>query len=100
MSFLSDGVALLILLADVQQSDRGAGTPQHVPHVHAAEIGKAYQLARGTIDIGATVENQHGLACGWKEGGDGGSLDSVMEAEQEGGCCEDGAGVPGRHKGV
>jgi hypothetical protein len=100
MRLAHDGGAFLLLLADVQQPHHRGRDPHDVAHVDRAEVGEADQLAGGAVEVGAGVEHDHGCAAGGEQGGDGGALDAVVQAQEDGGGREGGAGVAGREEGV
>ena len=95
-----DRRALLLLLADVEQAHDRVGPAEEVAHVHGAEVGEAGELLGGAVEVGAAVEHEHRLAAGGEERGHGGALDAVVQAEQDRGGGERGAGVAGREEGV
>src|ERR1051325_1935869 len=80
--FLHDGVALLVLLAHVQQAHAGPRLVQYVAHVHRPEVGEPDQLARIAVHVGAAIEHQDGMYGGGKQRADRGALHAfVMAAE-------------------
>ncbi len=100
MGVLGLGVPLLVLLADVEQSDLGAGAAEHVAHEHGAEIGEPHHLTGAAVDVGPRIEDQHRQMGGGKQGAHRRSLDAVMQAELHRGASEDGAGIPRGHEGI
>jgi hypothetical protein len=92
--------ALLVLFADVQQTDLGTRSADHVAHVDATEEGEVHQLLGGAIDIGAGIEHQH-KSLGGREGrGDSGAVNTIVQPQEDRGAGQNGAGVAGRDKSV
>src|SRR3989442_13142812 len=100
MLYISDRVPLFVFLSDVQKAVRGTRPAQHIARVYGAEMGKAHQLARITVDVRARVDHENGLARAGKQRADGWTLDAGMESEQQGACGHHGAGVAGRNERV
>ncbi len=91
---------LLVLFADVEQTDLGTRSADHVAHVDATEEGEVDQFPGGAIDIGAGIEHQHKTLGGREGRGNRGPVNPIVQPQENRGTCQDGTGVAGRNKGV
>ena len=98
--FLDDRVSLLVFLPDVQQADSRIIAAQHVARVHGAQVREAHQLAGIAVHVRAAIDHEDRLTCARKQRPDGGALDAGVQAQQQGGGGQHGAGVAGGNERV
>ena len=92
--------ALAVLGADVQQSHTGPLYPKHPVGVVAAQIGELYQIFRGTLGVGAAVDEYRLTGGGGNYRGHGRPTDAPDALDDEGSAGEQSAGAAGGDHGV
>ncbi len=98
--FLGEGVALGVLLADVEE-----GYFRVLPLPDTAHIGRRHlrpldEVLRLRVGVGTDVKEDRELAREREEAGEGRPLDATDAVEVEDGAGHDGAGVTGGDEGV
>ena len=100
VGFLNDRVPLLVFLADVERPNTGPGAAQHVPGVHRAKVREVHELAGVAVHVGTAVDHDHRMSRRREQRADGRALHPVVQAQHQGGCRHDRAGVAGGDEGV
>ena len=97
---MAQGVALLLLRADVQQGHPGLFHPQHPLGVVIAQIGKLHQVLRRALSVGAAVAQDSLAAQHGDDRAHGGPADTPDALDQQRRAGQQCAGRPGGDEGV
>ena len=95
-----EGGTLGGLRADVQQPHLRLGTAQHVLGVVGAHVGKLQQILRGTLGVGAAVDEHCAPVARRHHRSQSGPADALDALDQQGGRREQSSGRTSGDKGV